>query len=147
MSTDQIKVVCVNVKASDSPGKVKSKLLKGLRRAEKKSPTPVCVSQPLQSWSKDLHSISDIPANEVAQVSSNSRFIVFLLKDGNVCRLKCTSSSSSTRKDSRSILESLQRPTPTFQELSDAEYARQLQSDIMSGRSTREPGPTTIHTM
>lgn len=132
MASDQIKIVCVNIKSLDSPREIKTKILKGLRKAERKKPTPVCVSQPLQSWTKELHSLADIPASDVTQMSSNSRFMVWLLRDGSVCRLKC---ATSYRKD-KSVLEALQRPT--FQELSDAEYARQLQSEIMSGRSQGE---------
>ncbi len=140
VSSDQVKILCVNIKGSDSPAKIKSKILKGLRKAEKKTPLSQCVSQPLHSWTKDLHSITDIPASKIIKLSSNSRFIVWLLKDGTACRLKCVSTASPPRKERRSLDSALQRSTPSFQELSDAEFARQLhhqwQSEITSGRGT-----------
>lgn len=135
-TSDQVKILCVNIKGSDSPGKIKSKILKGLRKAEKKAPSPRSVSQPLHSWTKDLHSITDIPASKVVKLSSNSRFVVWLLKDGSVCRLKCT--SSPPLKERSAVNTAFQRNTPSFQELSDAEYARQIQFEMNSGRGTAD---------
>ncbi len=136
-ASNQVKILCINIKDSDSPGKIKSKILKGLKKAEKKASSSQCVSQPLHSWNKDLYSISDIPASEVIKLSSNSRFIVWLLKDGSVCRLNCISTSAPPRKE-KGVLDALQRNTPSFQELSDAEFARQLQSEMNSGRGTTD---------
>jgi len=130
-----VRVVCVNIKQTDPPRKIKSKVLRSLRKSEKKTSTnSLTVSQPLQSWNKECHSVTDIESSDVVKVLSNSRYMVFLMKDGTVGRIKCSSAVGLGSKE-RSVLDALQRSTPTFQELSDAEYARQLHSEMNSGRS------------
>ena len=140
MSTDteeSVKLICVKYKSSDSPGKVKMKLLRAMRRAERQSRSPnTTISHPLQPWTNHCHTIGDLPANDVVITLSNSRYIVFLTKDGRVCRLKCTSKPELSQKSGSaiaSLLSSLRRGTSahglSFQEESDAEYARQLQAE------------------
>ena len=133
-----MKLICVKYKSSDSPGKVKMKLLRAMRRAERQSrSTNTAITHPLQPWTNHCHTIGGLPANDVQTVLSNSRYIVFLTKDGRVCRLRCTSRPElSLRGDSAiaSLLSSLRRGTSSahglsFQEESDAEYARQLQAE------------------
>ena len=69
---------------------------------------------------------------------SNSRYIIFLTRDGRVCRLRCSSRPELTQQKGdnsvASILNSLRRGSGahgvSFQEESDAEYARQLQAEF-----------------
>ena len=137
---ENVKLVCVKYKSSDSPGKVKLKLLRAMRRAERQSHSPhTTITHPLQPWTNHCHTIGDLPANNVLITLSNSRYIVFLTKDGRVCRLKCTSRPELSQKSDSaiaSLLSSLRRGTSSshvhgvsFQEENDAEYARQLQAE------------------
>ena len=141
-STEEcVKLICVRYKSSDSPGKVKMKLLRAMRRAERQTRSAnTTIVHPLQPWTNHYHTIGDLPANDVLTTLSNSRYIVFLTKDGRVCRLKCTSRKELIQKTDisiASVLSSLRRgPSAThgvsFQEESDAEYARQLQAEFES---------------
>jgi hypothetical protein len=136
---ENVKLICVKYKSSDSPGKVKLKLLRAMRRAERQSRSPhTTITHPLQPWTNHCHTIGDLPANDVLITLSNSRYIVFLTKDGRVCRLKCTSRPELSQKSDSaiaSLLSSLRRGAASythglsFQEESDAEYARQLQAE------------------
>lgn len=119
-------LLCVRVKATDPPEKVKSKILKGLRNVEGRNVSSVCVT-------KDLQAVPDLNPNDVVKVVSNSRYIAFLCEDGRVCRIKCTSKSETSSKKDKSVLDIIRRTTPTFQELSDVEYARQLQTEMSTG--------------
>ena len=153
-STDEnVKLICVKYKSSDSLGKVKLKLLRAMRRAERQSRSVnTTISHPLQPWNNHCHTIGELPANDILITLSNSRYIVFLTKDGRVCRLKCTSRPELSQKSDSSIaslLSSLRRgPSSThglsFQEESDAEYARQLQAEYeaQSHRSSLGHHPT-----
>ena len=132
---EKIKFLCVKFKPNESPDKVKSKILKSLKRAEKSA--PFTISNPLDTWSNKVHCIDELNATEIADVSTNSKYVVFLLKDGRVCRMKCTSTSSNEVPPSAVLKPT---PHPTFQLLSDAEYARQLQSQFNTERGER---PTT----
>ena len=150
-----MKLICVKYKSSDSPGKVKMKLLRAMRRAERQSRSPnTAIIHPLQPWTNHCHTIGDLPADDVLITLSNSRYIVFLTKDGRVCRLKCTSRPELSQKGSSaiaSLLSSLRRGNSTthglsFQEESDAEYARQLQAEYeaQSHRSLTSGGGAAL---
>ena len=131
-----VSLLCVRVKDTDPPEKVKSKILKGLRNAEGKSSSSVSVSV----QTKDLQAVAGLSPNDVVKVVSNSRYITFLCEDGRVCRLKCTSKSDTSSKKDHSVVDILRRSTPTFQELSDVEYARQLQTEMATGLRGYYPG-------
>ena len=134
---DNVKLICFKCKSSDTPSKVKMKLLRGMRKAERRGVAISAISHPLQPWNNQCHSIGALPAEDVLIALSNSRYVVFLTKDGRVCRLRCTSrpSVSQQRHDSSvaSILSTLRSSSThhvSFQEESDAEYARQLQAEF-----------------
>lgn len=135
ISTEEsVKLICVKYKSSDSLSKVKLKLLRGMRKAERRSSSSCGVAHPLQPWTSRCRSIGDLPADDVLTTSSNSRYIAFLTKDGRVCRLRCTSRPELSQKGDSSVgsmLDSLRRSQGvSFQEESDAEYARQLQAEF-----------------
>ena len=134
---DNVKLICFKCKSSDTHRKVKQKLLRVVRRAERRGADVCAITHPLQEWTNQCHSIGALPADDILTTSSNSRYIVFLTKDGRVCRLKCTSRSdpSQQRHDNSvaSILSTLRGSSShhvSFQEESDAEYARQLQAEF-----------------
>ena len=141
---ENVKLVCVNHKSSDTLGKVKLKVLRAIRRAERRSSSTTAITHPLQSWTNQCHSLGSLPADDVLLTLTNSRYIVFLTKDGRVCRLRCASrpevSQQKGESSVASILSTLRRRGSlsqgqvSFQEESDAEYARQLQVEYEAER-------------
>ena len=141
---ERVKLICVKHKSSDSLGKVKSRLLRAMRKAERRSSGITTITHPLQPWTNQCHSLGALPADDVLMTLTNSRYIVFLTKDGRVCRLRCTSrpevSKQSGDSSVASILNTLRRRGSSapgqvsFQEESDAEYARQLQAEYEAER-------------
>ena len=95
---EKVKLVCVKLKPNDTPDKVKSKLLKTLRNAEKKDPELCSIGHPLESFCEEVHCISELNVSDVVEVASNSRYIVFLLRDGRACRMRCTSKAETHSK-------------------------------------------------
>ncbi|CAI8017330.1 hypothetical protein GBAR_LOCUS10539, partial [Geodia barretti] len=93
-SSQNVRLVAVSLKKSYSPSKVKSKLLRSIRLSERREQKAPPISHPLSQWRDRVHTLPDLPASQVKQVVSNSRYIVFLLSDGRVCRLAVTSSAS-----------------------------------------------------
>lgn len=137
VTEDKVKLLCVKLKPNDTPEKVKAKILKGLRKAEKKSSSSCAITHPLQNWTNEIHSLGDLDSKNVAKVVSNSRYIAFLMRDGRVCRIRCSSKTPSRRNSVPNVGEILRRSNqavPSFQELSDAEYAKQLQARFDSER-------------
>ena len=144
MPEENVKLICVKYKSSDSLGKVKLKLLRAMRKAERRSASVVAITHPLQSWTNPCHSIGSLPAEDILVTRSNSRYRVFLTKDGRVCRLRCASRPELAQQKGESsiasILSSLRRGSSatahglSFQEESDAEYARQLQAQFEAER-------------
>ena len=88
---DKVKLVCVKLKPNDTPDKVKSKILKSLRNAERREPDSCTVGHPLESFCEEVHCISDLNASDVVKVASNSRYVAFLTRDGRACRMRCAS--------------------------------------------------------
>ena len=132
---DKVKLLCLKLKSNESPEKVKLKILKGLKKAEKKNIKSCTISHPLQNWTNDVHSIAELNSDDVLKVVSNSHYLVFLLKDGRVCRMRCSSKDYSGKNPTSNINQVLRRSNiggPSFQELSDAECARQLQAQFDS---------------
>lgn len=131
---EKVRLICVKLKSSDSPEKVKSKVLKSLRNAEKHVSQARSLGHPLgaSTMFEETCTIAELNAESVSQVVTNSKYIVFLLKDGSVCRLKCTSRESTLSKFTTSAFQRSNQPKASFQVLSDAEYARQLQAQFDS---------------
>ena len=88
---EKVKLVCIKLKPNDTPDKVKSKILKTLRNAERREPNPGTIAHPLEPFCEEVHSISDLNASDVVEVASNSRYIAFLTRDGRACRMRCAS--------------------------------------------------------
>lgn len=130
-----VSLLCVRVKATDAPEKVKLKILKGLRKVESGKATSISLSQPVRKWTEDIHAIAELSAEEVSNVVSNSQYIALLCTDGRVCRFTFQYSSlpNTLSKKECNLISVLRQPTPTFQELSDAEYARQIQAEMAAG--------------
>ena len=135
---EKVKFVCVKLKPNEHPEKARYKILKGLRNAEKKQSQSSAIYHPLAEWCEKVHLISELDAKEVLEVASNSRYVVFLMRDGRVCRIKCSSKAETRTKTSIDILKKMSRPS--LQELSDAEYARQLQTTFDSEGERRPLG-------
>ena len=141
---ENVKLICVKHKSSDTLGKVKLKVLRAMRKAERRTSSITAITHPLQSWTNQCHSIGTLPADDVQMTLVNSRYIVFLTKDGRVCRLRCASRPEVSQQKGEnsvvSILNTLRRRGSSsqgqvsFQEESDAEYARQLQAEYEAER-------------
>ena len=121
----KVKLLSVPLKQKDNIEKVRRRILRYLQKNEKCS-----------SNLSNLQSIEGIDAVDVQNVESNSQYLVFLMKDGRVCRMKCSSQSKLTEHHIDEEITRRSRDT-SFQVLSDAEYARQLQSQFDQERSTR----------
>ncbi len=133
---DKVRLICVKLKPNETPDKVKAKVLKSLRTAERRHLQPCSLSHPLgvSTLSEEACSIAELNAGVVSQVVTNSKYIVFLLKDGSVCRMKCASREETRSKLSTDVFRRPNQPKTSFQVLSDAEYARQLQAQFDSER-------------
>ena len=110
MENSGIKLVCINYKKSDSGNKVKQKLLKKLGKA---------VDNKQTAGVKNVHGIK---TESVLQVAFNINYLVLLLKDGRVCRVKCAGNSDVAEGGN-----GYEPVKESFQVASDLEYARVLQ--------------------
>ena len=142
----KVKLLCVKLKSNDTPDKVKNKILKGLKAAERKNTFAAPIAHPLESWHDEVHSLPDLDASDIAQVASNAKYIVFLLKDGRVCRMRCASTWDTDTKVSSELLSKSSQQL-SFQVLSDAEYARQLQAEFDSLGGGGGPFASGIRTL
>jgi len=116
MESSGVKVVCVKYKKSDSGDKVKQRLLKKLKKAENSEKVT------------GVQLVPGVKADSVAQVAINSTYVVFLLKDGRVCRLRCAGNDEIAETGYHSA------GGQSFQVTSDMEYARVLQQQYDSER-------------
>jgi len=112
-----VKVVCVKYKKSDCGNKVKQRLLKKLKNVESSKKVT------------GVQLVCGVEAESVAQVAINSTYVVFLLKDGRVCRLHCAGNDEVTESGAY-----YSAGGQSFQVTSDMEYARILQQQFDSER-------------
>ena len=124
----QAKLISIPLKEGESPEKIKQRILRRLKKLEK-SPTTT----------NHVKDINGLVIDDVYCVVSNSQYIVFLMKDGRVCRLRVSSSSKLTQYQLIPEISSRRSRDPSFQVLSDAEYARRLQAQFDQERSSH-PG-------
>ena len=138
-----MKFLSVEVKSGETQDKLKAKVLKALHNSEKNAlstSSPLThITHPLQPWTGEVHTFPDLKAEEVIKAAANSSYIAFLLQDGHVCRVRVSSwdelSGGSGKMMSIDALRRSQQGTgSSFQVLGDEEYARQLQTDLNSGR-------------
>lgn len=142
---EKVKFVCLKLKPNEHPEKARYKILKSLRNSEKRHSQTAAVSHPLAEWCEEVHIIPELDAKEVFEVASNSKYVVFLMRDGRVCRIKCMSKVETNTVSSADLLKRVNQPS--FQELSDAEYARQLQATLdTEGERRPSVGLQTIAT-
>lgn len=129
-SMAEAKLLCVPYKEGYSPDKIRKKILKRLQKLEKKT-TP----------STYVKSLPGVPADQVLSIVTNSKYIACLLKDGRVCRMKVSSSSTLTTyqvpPDFKTGSTRPGGPETSLQVLSDAEYARRLQAQFDQERDFR----------
>ena len=118
-----MRLVSVPLKEDDDKGKVRRRVLRKLKQLERH------ISAGSSSSEGPVRVLEGLEADSVASVSANSRYLVFLLKDGRVCRVRCCSRSDAARHKASEDILGKKRDTP-FQLLSDAEYARQLQAEF-----------------
>lgn len=121
MENNEIKLVYINYKKSDSGNKVKQKLLKKLEKAVDNKQTP------------GIKHVHGVKTDSVLQVGFNINYLVLLLKDGRVCRLHCLGNSE-VAEDA----DGYEPRRESFQVTSDLEYARVLQRHYDSERSPWE---------
>ena len=110
MENSGIKLVCINYKKCDSGNKVKQKLVKKVGKAVDNKQIA------------GVKNVQGVKTESVLQVAFNINHLVLLLKDGRVCRVKCTGNSE--------VAEGGDGHDPgkePFQVASDLEYARVLQ--------------------
>jgi len=119
MENNDIKLVCVNYKKSDSGNKVKQKLLKKLEKAVE-----------INRQTPGVKHVHGVKTDSVLQVAFNVNYLVLLLKDGRVCRLHC-SGNSEVAEDA----DGYEPGRESFQVASDLEYARVLQRQYDTERS------------
>ena len=123
MDSKSIKLVCINYKKSDSGNKVKQKLVKKLGKA-------------LDNKQKGgVKEVPGVKTESVLQVAFNVNYLVLLLKDGRVCRVQC-SGNNDIAEDSNGY----EPGKESFQVTSDLEYARVLQRQYDSERSSWDFG-------
>jgi E3 ubiquitin-protein ligase EDD1 len=111
------KILCVPFKDAHSTDKVRRRILKRMKKLERKSFNSPFVKNLDKSWTPDIHA-----------VVSNSSYIGFLLKDGRVCRMKASSVPNPVSNNQELLNYSQRSDGNSLQVLSDAEFARQLQS-------------------
>ena len=119
-----MRLLSIPLKEGDDKDKVRRRVVKKLKQLE----------QHISSGSASdltIRVLENLKADNVSRVVANSRYLVFLLKDGRVCRMRCHSrtEASGQQKATEEMLKKKARDTP-FQLLSDAEYARQLQVEF-----------------
>ena len=120
---DHVRLVSVKLRAGEASHRIKRKVLRSLRNAEKKE------HKSAYPPTEQSYSIPDLPSRDVVKVVSNSRFVAFLLQDGRVCRIQCSSYAGSSKEFVEGKWLGAGKE-PSFQVFSDAEYARQLQAQF-----------------
>ena len=97
-----------------------------IRKRVRKKLSRAFHSQPQQKGAKHVRWFSQLPANDIQQVATSSRYVVVLLKDGRVARFKVTP----THEPGPHSGTAKPRPNPrtSLQVMSDEQYARRLQS-------------------
>ena len=120
----QVKLLCLGLKDNESAEKVRRKVLKRLKLLEKRHHV---------GTGGAVRTLPGLDSSEIRSVATNSRYLVFLMKDGRVCRVQCSSQARAPNKPSEEILKKPREAS--FQVLSDAAYARQLQAEFDRERS------------
>ena len=119
-----MRILSVPLKEDDDKEKIRRRVVKKLKQLEQH----IASGAPSDS---SIRVVEELQASNVVRVAANSRYLVFLLKDGRVCRMKCHSRTerAGRHRATEELLKKKTRDTP-FQLLSDAEYARQLQAEF-----------------
>lgn len=117
---NQVKLLCLGLKDNESAEKVRRKVLKRLKLLEKRQ-------LPADSGGA-VRTLPDLDSSDILSVATNSRYLVFLMKDGRVCRVRCCSQAKAPIQPSEEVLKKPREAS--FQVLSDAVYARQLQAEF-----------------
>ena len=138
-----VKFLCVDVKPGETPEKLKTKVLRLIRHAEKKTTPASSIIHPLQTWNGELHTLPDLKAKEISKVVANSSCLVFLRNDGRVCHLGVNSWEETSDNKPFSSVDALRQSRhlgSNIEILGDEEYARQLQAEFSSGSSSIAAG-------
>ena len=118
-----MRLLSIPLREGDDKDKIRRRVVKKLKQLEQHISTG-------SSSDLTIRVLESLKADSVSVVVANSRYLVFLLKDGRVCRMKCHSrTEASQQKATEELLKKKAKDTP-FQLLSDAEYARQLQVEF-----------------
>lgn len=110
-----VQLISIPLKHGDNVEKLRRKVLRTIQKNEKGN---------LQG--SNVKTVEGIDPSLVKSVLANSQYFVFLLNDGRVCRMPCTSHSQLKEHHISQEITRHARDT-SLQVLSDAEYARQLQ--------------------
>lgn len=135
--TNLVRFLCVDVKSEETQEKLKTKLLKAIHNSEKKTTPTSSITHPLQPWHEDVHTLPDLRAEDITKAVANSSHVAFLLRNGQVCRIRVASweESSSAKTMSLDALRQSQRQqgeVSSFQVLGDEELAQQLYIELNS---------------
>lgn len=110
-----VQLISIPLKHGDNTEKLRRKILRIIQKSEKGN---------LQG--SNVKTIDGIDPALVKSVLANSQYFIFLLNDGRVCRMACSSHSKLKEHHVSHEMTRHARDT-SLQVLSDAEYARQLQ--------------------
>ena len=113
-----IQLISIPLKQGDNMEKLRRKVLKTIQKNERGN---------LQG--NNIKMVDGIDPSTVKTVVTNSQYVVFLLNDGRVCRMPCSSHSRLTDHHISHEMSRQARDT-SLQVLSDAEYAKQLQAQF-----------------
>ncbi len=114
----RVQLISIPLKQGDNMEKLRRKVLRTIQKNERGI---------LQA--NNIKMVDGIDPSMIKTVVTNSQYIVFLLNDGRVCRISCNSHSRLTEHHISHEISRQARDT-SFQVLSDAEYARQLQAQF-----------------
>lgn len=123
--TDHPLLLNIRIKDGDNIEKIRKRVIRRLKKVEKTGEKGSMTRE-----------IDGLVSSTVKAVVSNTFCMAFLLTSGRVCRVMCTSQPQVAIKY-RATDDTSNKPRQTsFQVLSDAEYARQLQLQFDQERYT-----------
>ena len=124
----------IRIKDGDNTEKIRKRIIRRLKKVEKTGEKGSMTRE-----------VDGLASSVVKSVVSNTYCIAFLLTSGRVCRIRCTSQPQVANKYRATDESNSKNRQTSFQVLSDAEYARQLQLQFDQERFASRRGRLALN--